>query len=310
MLTADAFLQELQRLLSLYPKRPTKIVNSVNSEYGHNINFGKNLYHCFDVTNSSDTSYTYDSFMANHCFDCDYAVESELCYEGTDVVDSYNSDYIDFCQKMTDSAFSNKCYNCQNVFGCYGLKNKSFCIFNRQLTQDEYSEKLKEYRKWPIEKVLEEVENLKKRFPLTQTNGVKNENSNYGNYQYFNKDCYMCFDAAHNDNCVYMFDAHKSKNCLDNTQSGTNELCYEIVDCANCYNSAFSAFSYNCNDSWFVFDCINVKDCIGVTNMNHAQYCILNRQLSKEDYERLSQELLKDIMSKNLGWADLEYFKE
>ncbi len=30
--------------------------------------------------------------------------------------------------------------NCKNLFGCVGLKNKEYCIFNKQYTKEEYNE--------------------------------------------------------------------------------------------------------------------------------------------------------------------------
>ena len=42
------------------------------------------------------------------------------------------------CARMQDSSFCYACADCKNIFGCTHLKNKSFCILNRQLTEEEY----------------------------------------------------------------------------------------------------------------------------------------------------------------------------
>ena len=31
-----------------------------------------------------------------------------------------------------------ECYDSNHLFGCMGLRNKSYCIFNKQYTQEEY----------------------------------------------------------------------------------------------------------------------------------------------------------------------------
>ena len=44
------------------------------------------------------------------------------------------------------------CHHCQNCFGCVGLKNKSYCIFNKQYSKQEYNElvpKIIEHMKHP-----------------------------------------------------------------------------------------------------------------------------------------------------------------
>ena len=30
------------------------------------------------------------------------------------------------------------CHHCQDCFGCIGLKNQQYCIFNKQYTKEEY----------------------------------------------------------------------------------------------------------------------------------------------------------------------------
>ncbi|MBU0626703.1 hypothetical protein KKG31_00385 [Patescibacteria group bacterium] len=49
---------------------------------------------------------------------------------------------VHFCIYVFDShslILCQECYdNCNNLFGCVGLKKKQYCIFNKQYTQEEY----------------------------------------------------------------------------------------------------------------------------------------------------------------------------
>jgi len=38
----------------------------------------------------------------------------------------------------SDVEYSFNCYSCSNCFACLGLRNKKYCIFNKQYTKDEY----------------------------------------------------------------------------------------------------------------------------------------------------------------------------
>src|SRR3989344_316463 len=228
-MTAQGFLVELQRLIFSLPRPPAQIYKSENCSFGDYISNSKNLFYCFDCASCSDAFYLYDSYMCANCGDCDYAIESELCYESVDAVKTFNCDYLEYCYNIRDSAFSYDCSNCHDIFGCVNLKNKSFCVFNRQLTEEEYREKIQKFKKLPSEQVLKMVEELKKRFPLTQTHGADNENTTYGNYIHFDKNCYLCFDAAHDENCGYLYDSFYNKNCYDATYSSQNsQVAYEI----------------------------------------------------------------------------------
>lgn len=307
-MTSENFLKELQRLINSYPKIPLTVLNSENYDYSNNVYYSKNILYGFDSTQSTDSIYLYDSYMVHKSVDCDYAVESELCYESVDPFKCFNCDYMEYSDHMTDSAYCYDCSGCANVFGCVNLKNKSFCIFNRQLSKEEYRSKVQEYKKWPTEKVLEMLEELKKRFPKTQTIGGHNENTTYGNYIHYNKNCYLCFDAAHDENCAYVYDTFYAKTTLDATYSGQNiELSYEIVSSADCFNCDYTVRSKKCLDSSYLFGCLNVKNSLGCVMLTNKQYCILNRQFTKEEYERISPQILSELRTKNVGWNELSF---
>lgn len=309
-MNAETFLKELKCLIASYPKGPTHIDNSDNNEnceYCDYVFQSKDLYYCFDNASCENCIYTSDSFKCVNSIDCDYAVESQLCYECIDLIDSYNCSYLNNCARMQNSQYCYACRDCKEVFGCVGLRKKSFCVFNRQLTEEEYHKTVEKYKKLPPEKILEMLSDLAKRYPLAQTNEAHNENSSYGNFLYYNKNCYLSFDAAHSENCAYMYDSFYNKHCYDTTYSSHNELGYELVDDHKVYNCNFTVFSGFCQDSNYLFGCRNVKNSLGCVNLKHKQYCILNRQLTKEEYERLSGQILQDLKIKKLGWGDITY---
>lgn len=307
MIAAEDFFKELQRIISSLPKRPLFILNSETTEFADKITFSKNLFTCFDCANCTDCAYVYDSYMSVNSIDCDYAVESQYCYECTDSYKAFNCEYLEYCGNIRDSSY---CYDCSgnNLFGCVNLTNKLFCIFNRQLTEDEYRKQVKIYKTWKPEKILEEVEKIKKIYPLTQTVEGHNENTTYGNYIHYNKDCYMCFDAARNENCSYLYDSFYNKSCLDMTYSGQNsELCYESIDSAQSFNCNYIVESDSCRDSSYVFYCLDVKNSLACVGLSHKQYCILNRQFTKEEYDIVGKQILEELKAKNLGWNNLLY---
>jgi hypothetical protein len=75
---------------------------------------------------------------------------SEQCYECLESKNLYNCHY---CRN---------CHDCNNCFACINLKNKSFCILNKQYTKIQYQEKIKNYEK---DKILSEYNELSKIYP-------------------------------------------------------------------------------------------------------------------------------------------------
>ncbi|SRR5258708_14738408 len=307
-MTTDAFLAELKKLLSTVPKPPLHIVNSENIEFSDVISYSKNLYNCFDTHKTTDSFYCYDCFICDNCGDCDYPVESQFCYESVDPFKCFNCDYVNYCANLRDCMYCDGCWSAHDLFGCVNLINKSFCIFNRQLTEGEFREQVKKYKTWPPEKVLAIVEELKKLYPMTQTIAAHNENSDYGNYIHYCKNCFMCFDAAHDENCGYLYDSYGSKNSYDMTYGGNKaDFSYEIVESPDIFNCDFAVHTLNSQDSNYVFNCQGVKNCLGCVGLRHKEYCILNRQFSPEEYKQISNQILSELRAKNVGWNELVY---
>lgn len=306
-MTAEEFFKELKKLIDATPNYPVHQENCENSEYADHVYYCKNLTYSFDCLKCTDGIYLYDSVNSTNCVDCDYAGESELCYDSVDAKKCFNSQHLEDCANLTDCSFCVRCANNHDMFGCVGLRNKSFCIFNRQLTEDEYREKLKIYKTWPQEKVLKIVNEIRSTLPVTQTHESNNENSPYGDYVYYNKNCYMCFDAVSNKDSGYLYDTSQHTTSYDVTYSTDNELCYQVTDSGYCFNCDYVVYSANCQDSSYVINGLDVKNCLGSVNRAHAEYEILNRKYSQEEYEKLSKEILSDINKKNLGWADLRF---
>lgn len=306
-MTADTFYQELKRVILSHPKRPAQVMNSENCEYGNYIYYSKNLYHCFDCGQCTDGARLFDTWQSANCVDCDYSKESERCFECVDANKCFNSNYLTYCQNVSDSYYSVDCTACHDIFGCVRLKSKSFCIFNRQLTQEEYREKVAKLKQLPPEKIFPIVNEILSKHPMTQTHEKQNENSPFGNYISYNRNSYLCFDATRNEFCGYLYDTSDNKYSYDITQSSHCEMSLEVTDSTLIFNCEYVIFSKNCIDSTYLVDCLNVKNSLGCVMLEHKQYCILNRQFSKEEYDRISKPLLAELRQKNLGWNDLIY---
>jgi hypothetical protein len=101
----------------------------------------KNVFASYDIKNWENLKYcaTLDNFT--NCMDCNYsAIKCDLWYN---CISAYgyamicchnclgNNSYLSYCDN---------CYGCNNCFACVGLKNKEYCVFNKQYTKFEYEE--------------------------------------------------------------------------------------------------------------------------------------------------------------------------
>lgn len=89
-----------------------------------------------------------------------------------------------------------------------------------------------------------------------------------------------------------------NKDCMDASVWGENtELCYETSVCGDkAYNLRFSWDCWpNVRDSEYSIHLKSCADCFGCVGLRNKQYCILNKQYSKEEYEALVPRIKKHM---------------
>jgi hypothetical protein len=89
------------------------------------------------------------------------------------------------------------------------------------------------------------------------------------------------------------------KNCVDGYWVLNSEICYENVDCDKCFNCFYTN---NCQNSKYLYYCDNCSGCeycYFCSNLNNLKYCILNKQYSKDDYERMTETFSQNKIIQN-----------
>ncbi len=157
----------------------------------------------------------------------------------------------------------------------------------------DYSDYAKDYD--PSRSFIEQLTELKKEVPAPALLHVNSENSEYINFSNDNKNCYLVFLAGRNEDVYYGYWAEDSRNCVDTSFSAYCEMCYEGVLLGNCYNVHWSINCGTCRDSYFIEDCADCSDCILCSGLLKKQYCYKNKQLSREEYEKVKTDFLANL---------------
>jgi hypothetical protein len=127
--------------------------------------------------------------------------------------------------------------------------------------------------------------------PNLFTTYLFDENCDYVNYSGMGKNNYLTFDSDYNRDTYYVYSANNCTNSSDGFRIIKCELCYEAVDCKNCYNCKYIQDCNNCQDSAFLQNCEGCKNCFMSFNMQHKEYYAFNKPVSKEEYEALMKSL-------------------
>jgi len=132
----------------------------------------------------------------------------------------------------------------------------------------------------------EQFRELILRTPWPTLININGTNSEYCNYTSYCKDCYLVFGGDYNENCAYASFSMHTKDSMEMYFVEKSELCYELSDSKDCYRVLFSHYATNCSDSMFLYTCNNCVNCLGCVNLMNEQYCILNVQYTKDEYEK------------------------
>ncbi len=130
------------------------------------------------------------------------------------------------------------------------------------------------------------------RVPQIALLGVGNENCDYNNFWWYNKNCYLCFDYGWNEDSAYLSRSYKNKNCLDLSYCAECELSSNLLDCNKCVKSDFCIQCDQGYDCKFCYACLGCSNCFLCSNLANKQFHIFNVSYTKETYEQKVSELL------------------
>ncbi len=294
------FFTQFQELLSKAPIPARSMYNLLNSDYCNEASYLKNSYLCFNVDYLENCGYIRKMTYTKDSFDLYEGTENELCYESIMVDKSYQTFYSLDCESCVDVWFSKGLRGCTNCFGCVNLINKSNYFFNQKYSKEEYEKKVKEFDLGSykvIQQIIEESLKLWNQFPNKYLHGLRLVNST-GERIFDAKNVKNSYSVRQGENLKFCQDIQpKASNSYDYTTWGPGENIYECVTVgAGAYNLRFC---FNCweeaRDMEYSGYCIGSSDCFGCVGLYKKQYCILNKQYSKEEYFDLVEKIKKQM---------------
>ncbi|OGZ78830.1 MAG: hypothetical protein A2358_00975 [Candidatus Staskawiczbacteria bacterium RIFOXYB1_FULL_37_44] len=134
--------QRVAELSLSVPHRYAQIFKSTHA-VGDHIHNVKNAYHCFDfLSGAENVKYSHWSsgeFKDSYDTGPGTGGNSELLYESVSIgVQSARCMFNFVVWYSHDVQYSINCHSSNNLFGCVSLRNKSYCIFNKQYSKEEY----------------------------------------------------------------------------------------------------------------------------------------------------------------------------
>ena len=236
------------------------------------------------------------------CVDNSHIKNSERCYESFWLDKDYRCFFTVRSMESSDLWFCRGCVGCNHCFGSVNLRNMSYCIYNQQYSKEEYDKKIMEmnlHTRSGLAKVRDQAREFWDTQPVKYHQGLKNLNctGSYVTNSHNVSDSFLIREGENMKYCQYL-QVPKNKDCYDATAWGENmELNYETCLCGeNSYNIKFSADCWpNLRDSEYCMTLFSCSDCFGCIGLKKKQYCILNKQYTKEEYFKMVEKIKKHM---------------
>lgn len=293
------FFEQFAELQKRVPREGTSIFNCENCDYNSHLRQSRNCYLNALGIKSEDCLYTYWTVENKDVMDSIFINYSTLCYEGRHLNYCYNGVMLEECNNCTDCYFSYQLRGCDHCLFCSNLANKSYYLWNKPCTKEEFETAKNKilcgsWRAWLQAK--EQFEAMKQQAVRRFTYLLKCENST-GDHLLSCKNCFDTFEGLNGEDCYHLT---SFGNCKDvhNVYSAGWEPCEEIYYSAvvrGSQNLAFCNYIWFSNNLRYCDSCVSCENCFGCIGLKHKKFCILNKQYTKEKYEKLVQRIIEHM---------------
>jgi len=298
------FFDQYAELQKEVPHLPIQVWNSENSDYCNYAGNVKNSYLIFGSVYSEDCYYG-SPYYSKNCVDTLVVRECEESYECTDSRKLYECFYCQDCHGSNGLIYCYDCQNCKDCIGSAGLRDKQYCIFNKQYSKSDYEKakaKLDLCDPQNRSHLAAELEKMKRVIPHRYMQSKQVENAT-GNYIYESRNATDCFYTDRCEDVRYCVQVVDLKDCYDANYTEENELCYEYLGAYQNNRTLFSKFCNQTPGAFYSDSCFSSQNLFGCIGLRSKQYCILNKQYTKAEYEALVPRIIGH-MTKTGEWGE------
>ena len=299
------FLEQWNELLHTTPILGLSIDKTTgeSSPFTNHVGHAKNCYLIYYSDYVEDSAMSYQLTNAKNTYDSADIMETDGCFDSSNVYKSYN--IVGACgnnRSCYDSFFIRDCEGCHDCFGLSSARNRSYVFMGEQLTKEAYEQKMKsidlgsyeQYQHWK-----QEGEAYFKTVAPRPAWDTLSQNVS-GSYIFQSRNCHECYNVTtcEDSKFLMLIKLGKIKDSYDYTDWGENsELLYECMTVGS--QSQNVKFTHESGFGIFNVEYSKLStggnNHFGCVSMRKPEYCILNKQYSKEAYEKLRAQIIADM---------------
>lgn len=296
------FFEQFGEFMRMVPVPSLSNLQSEGCDYSNFCQFSKNCYLSSFSIRGENLFYCYRTVSSADCMDCSMGVRD--CSNGYELIGCSGCSEIFHSQGCRDSnriKWSSGCMNCECCIGCVNLHGKKYHIFNEPVTESEFEHA---WETMNMEKMAEGKIKLSQDVPFLGERSFHSEN---------------------NFRCANMTESHNSAFCMMGGYFENSRYCAHGGRTADSYDiyRSLPGLELSLEGSFvtghrilFSLDiaegssdlayCVNMNactDCFACSGLRNKQYCIFNKQYTREQYEVLVPKIIEH-MKKTNEWGE------
>ena len=296
-----SFFDQFFELSKNVPYMALQVRDSEKAFYSNFVSNIKNAYMSFSAgEDSENVMYSKNIDRSRNVNDCFDLISCDNCYGVVKCEKCFNATFIYYCRECIDSKYLINCVNCQNCFMSSNLRNCNFYFRNKKYSKEEYDKFMGEINfgsRSVLKKLDEEFDLLNKKTIKKFTSSVNCQNFS-GDDLINSKNAIFCFSGYEYEDVKYIYRGLKIKDSMDSDFIARSEFLYEIVmgGGKGGQNLKFLLASIpGCSEIQYSHYCGSSSNLFGCIALRNKQYCILNKQYSKEEYEELVPKIIEHM---------------
>jgi hypothetical protein len=181
---------------------------------------------------------------------------------------------------------------------CFGLSNKKNYFLNQPVSEETIKE-----LKNQLSDISQLVHPYQQKFAMLKQKSIYQANHNVGSELVAgemvvnSKNTSFCYAIQNCEDCRYInfiYNSQNSRDCDYALPFGTNNS-YNLCSGGGTNNSISSFLTVRSSDMYYCAYCFNCRDCFACVGLHEKQYCIFNKQYTKEDYEKTVAQIIEHM---------------
>jgi len=301
------FSEQFNELSLEVPHQGLFTTNAENSYYtNHSLNT-KNCYLIAGATNLEDCLFGRFIISGNDVMDGLSLYGCKWCYEGVASERCYQCIYFRHSRDCSECLMIDECQSCKNCCMCFGLLSKQYCYLNEQLSREEYEARVKKHLPLTVGEInsmRSKLYELSLKLPHPALHVFGSEDCT-GDMVFGSKNCKNCYDITDCENCKHVSNTPKGINSQDANYTAPDgvEMSYNVGSTVGGQRSMGTFLLWYGSDAYYSRECHHSANIFGCVSLRHKKYCILNKQYSPVEYEKLVLKIIEH-MRKTGEWGD------